>query len=237
MSFHRPTTFESIHRQPSGSHFFRRLALGLACCAWTIALVGCATKPAPVSSTPSKAASPTSSKTDSPAEPKTNTKPSTSKKAAKSGSRAKPADPQPATVAKADRSFLRPASGTVIARFDGRANKGVDFAGSKGDSVHAARDGKVVYAAVGPRGYGQLIMIKHDATYVTAYAHNSQLLVKEGQSVKRGQVIARMGDTEANRVKLHFELRKNGNAVDPALYLESADASAASPERDQRNEQ
>ncbi|MDL9997949.1 M23 family metallopeptidase [Variovorax sp. J22P240] len=166
-----------------------------------------------------------------------NTKPSTSKKAAKSASRAKPADPQPAAVAKADRNFLRPVSGAVVARFDGRGNKGVDFAGSKGDPVHAARDGKVVYSAVGPRGYGQLIMIKHDAAYVTAYAHNSQLLVKEGQSVKRGQMIARMGDTEASRVKLHFELRKNGNAVDPVLYLELADASAASPERDQRNEQ
>ncbi|MDM0103567.1 M23 family metallopeptidase [Variovorax sp. J22R24] len=139
-------------------------------------------------------------------------------------------------MSKADRTFLRPAGGAVIARFDGRGNKGVDFAGSKGDPVRAARDGKVVYSAVGPRGYGQLVMIKHDSAYVTAYAHNSQLLVKEGQSVKRGQVIARMGDTEASRVKLHFELRKNGNAVDPALYLESADASA-SRERDQRDEQ
>ena len=165
-----------------------------------------------------------------------NAKASSSKKATKSSSPAKPADPQLAAVAKADRNFLRPASGTVISRFDGRGNKGVDFAGSNGDPVHAARDGKVVYSAVGPRGYGQLIMIKHDSVYVSAYAHNSQLLVKEGQSVKRGQAIARMGDTEANRVKLHFELRKNGNAVDPALYFESAEASA-SAERDQRNQQ
>jgi len=165
-----------------------------------------------------------------------NAKPSTSKKSAKSGTSVKRAEPQPAAVAKADRNFLRPASGAVVARFDGRGNKGVDFAGSKGDPVHAARDGKVVYSAVGPRGYGQLIMIKHDSAYVSAYAHNSQLLVKEGQSVKRGQVIARMGDSEANRVKLHFELRKNGNAVDPALYFESAEASA-SAERDRRNEQ
>ena len=169
-------------------------------------------------------------------EPKVYTKPSTSKKATKSGPRAKPTEPQQATVARAARTLLRPASGTVVARFDGRVNKGVDFAGSKGDPVHAARDGKVVYSAVGPRGYGQLIMIKHDSAYVSAYAHNSQLLVKEGQSVKRGQVIARMGDSEANRVKLHFELRKNGNAVDPALYFESAEASA-SAERDRRNEQ
>jgi lipoprotein NlpD len=129
-------------------------------------------------------------------------------------------------VAKADRIFLKPSGGTVIARFDGRGNKGVDFAGAKGDPVYAARDGRVVYSAAGPRGYGQLVMIKHDASYVTAYAHNSQLLVKEGQSVKRGQVIARMGNTESDRVKLHFELRKNGNAVDPLQYLESGEAAA-----------
>ncbi|MGJ7509644.1 M23 family metallopeptidase [Variovorax sp. GT1P44] len=129
-------------------------------------------------------------------------------------------------MAKADRNFLKPAGGAVIARFDGRRNKGVDFAGGKGDPVYAARDGRVVYSAAGPRGYGQLVMIKHDASYVTAYAHNSQLLVKEGQSVKRGQVIARMGSTESDRVKLHFELRKNGNAVDPLQYLESGEAAA-----------
>jgi lipoprotein NlpD len=122
-------------------------------------------------------------------------------------------------MAKAERNFLRPSTGTVIQRFDGRNSKGLDFAGSEGDPVIAARDGKVVYSAVGPRGYGQLIMVKHDAIFVTAYAHNSKLLVKEGQSVKRGQVIARMGRTEADRVKLHFELRRNGNAVDPVPYF------------------
>jgi lipoprotein NlpD len=137
-------------------------------------------------------------------------------------------------VPAAERIFLRPAAGAVLARFDGRANKGVDFAGSMGDQVVAARAGQVVYAAQGPRGYGQLVMIKHDATYVTAYAHNSQLLVKEGQSVKRGQAIARMGSTDTDRVKLHFEVRRGGSAVDPLRYLAAEEPSAASPaqERD-----
>jgi lipoprotein NlpD len=80
----------------------------------------------------------------------------------------------------------------------------------------------VVYASAGLRGYGRMVMIKHDATYLTAYAHNSELLVKEGAAVKRGQVIALMGDTEADRVKLHFELRRNGNAVDPTGYFMAA---------------
>lgn len=128
-------------------------------------------------------------------------------------------------VGKADKNFLRPSTGTVIARFDGRANKGLDFTGSKGDPVYASREGRVVYASGGLRGYGQLILVKHDAHYVTAYAHNSQLLVKEGQAVKRGQLIARMGSTDADRVKLHFELRRNGSAVDPMPYFASGQPS------------
>ncbi|MDM0024780.1 murein hydrolase activator EnvC family protein [Variovorax saccharolyticus] len=127
---------------------------------------------------------------------------------------------------KPDRSYQRPASGAVVSRFDGRSNKGVDFAGAKGDPVRAAGDGKVVFAAATLRGYGRLVMIKHDATYMSAYAHNSELLVKEGQAVKRGQVIARMGDTESATVKLHFELRRNGSAIDPMPFFAASGAAA-----------
>jgi lipoprotein NlpD len=125
-------------------------------------------------------------------------------------------------VTKAERNFTRPSAGTVIKRFDGRNSKGVDFAGSEGDPVIAARDGKVVYAAVGPRGYGQLVMVKHDAIYVTAYAHNSKLLVKEGDTVRQGATIAEMGTGPSNKPLLHFELRKSGQAVDPVPSLKKA---------------
>jgi lipoprotein NlpD len=83
----------------------------------------------------------------------------------------------------------------------------------------AAADGKVVYAGSGLRGYGNLIIVKHSATYLTAYAHNQTLLVKEEQSVKQGQKIAEMGNSDADQVKLHFEVRKMGKPVDPAEYL------------------
>jgi lipoprotein NlpD len=139
-----------------------------------------------------------------------------------SGKSSRGARPPAEAVAKADRTFLRPARGAIIQGYDGRNNKGIDFAGARGDPVYAARDGKVVYASDGLRGYGQMVMIRHDATYLTAYAHNSELLVKEGAAVKRGQVIALMGNTETDRVKLHFELRRNGNAVDPAGYFMAA---------------
>jgi lipoprotein NlpD len=190
-----------------------RMALALASGALSVLLIGCATKPAPAPA-PKKAAS---------AKPapsaRNDTRPAPERRARSSEPAPSAPVPPSAPVAKAERNFLRPSNGTVIQRFDGRNSKGVDFAGSEGDPVIAARDGKVVYAAVGPRGYGQLVMIKHDATFVTAYAHNSKLLVKEGQSVKKGQVIAHMGRTEADRVKLHFELRRNGNAVDPNAYF------------------
>ena len=83
----------------------------------------------------------------------------------------------------------------------------------------AAGDGRVVYSGTGLRGYGRLVIIKHDATYLSAYAHNRNILVKEGQSVTQGQKIAEMGDTDANRVKLHFEVRRQGKPVDPLQYL------------------
>lgn len=100
-------------------------------------------------------------------------------------------------------------------------NKGMEFNGKAGDAILAAADGKIVYAGNGLRGYGELVIIKHNATYLTAYGHNRKILVKEGQNVKRGQKIAEMGNTDADRVKLHFELRKQGNPINPATYLPS----------------
>lgn len=115
--------------------------------------------------------------------------------------------------------FAWPASGTVVAGFDEAKNKGLDIAGKAGDSVLAAADGQVVYAGAGLRGYGNLIILKHNNTFLTAYAHNQALLVKEDQKVRKGQKIAEMGKTDADRVKLHFEIRRQGKPVDPAKYL------------------
>lgn len=115
--------------------------------------------------------------------------------------------------------FAWPASGTVVAGFDEAKNKGLDIAGKAGDPVLAAADGQVVYAGAGLRGYGNLIILKHNNTFLSAYAHNQALLVKEDQKVRKGQKIAEMGKTDADRVKLHFEIRRQGKPVDPAKYL------------------
>jgi lipoprotein NlpD len=116
-------------------------------------------------------------------------------------------------------SFTWPVGGAVLAAFDESRNKGLDLAGKAGDPVHAAADGRVVYAGAGLRGYGNLIILKHNNTYLTAYAHNQTLLVKEDQQVRKGQRIAEMGSSDADRVKLHFEIRRQGKPVDPARYL------------------
>ena len=115
--------------------------------------------------------------------------------------------------------WMWPARGTVLTGFDEVKNKGLDIAGALGDPVLAAADGRVVYVGAGLRGYGNLIIVKHNATYLTAYAHNQTLLVKEDQTVRRGQKIAEMGSSDADRVKLHFEVRRQGKPVDPARYL------------------
>ena len=113
-----------------------------------------------------------------------------------------------------------PATGSVVATFDeARGVKGVSIAGRAGDPVLAAADGRVVYAGSGLRGYGNLVIVKHNNTFLTAYAHNQALLVKEDQAVRRGQKIAEMGSTDAERVKLHFEIRRQGRPVDPARLL------------------
>ena len=118
-----------------------------------------------------------------------------------------------------DIAWIWPGKGSVIAEFDESKNKGVDISGSAGDPVLASADGKVVYAGAGLRGYGNLVILKHNNTYLTAYAHNQMLLVKEDQTVRQGQKIAEMGSSDADRVKLHFEVRRQGKPVDPLKYL------------------
>lgn len=112
-----------------------------------------------------------------------------------------------------------PVAGPVIAGFDDVRNKGIDFSGNAGDPVLAAADGRVVYVGAGLRGYGNLIILKHDSNFLTAYAHNQTLLVKEDQMVRKGQKIAEMGNSDADRVKLHFEVRKQGKPIDPVKVL------------------
>jgi lipoprotein NlpD len=107
----------------------------------------------------------------------------------------------------------------VTTAFDDVRSKGLSIAGKAGDPVLAAADGRVVYAGSGLRGYGNLVIVKHNATYLTAYAHNQTLLVKEDQVVRRGQKIAEMGSSDTDRVQLHFEVRRLGKPVDPARVL------------------
>ena len=126
---------------------------------------------------------------------------------------------EPAASRDEDVGWIWPAQGTLLAGFDEAKNKGLDIAGKAGDSVIASADGRVVYAGAGLRGYGNLVILKHNNTFLTAYAHNQTLLVKEDQSVKKGQKIAEMGNSDADRVKLHFEIRRQGKPVDPAKYL------------------
>lgn len=127
---------------------------------------------------------------------------------------------KPADAAGPDEiAWQWPAAGKTIATFNEGTNKGVDVAGRAGDAIHAAGDGKVVYSGSGLRGYGKLVIIKHNGTYLSAYAHNRSVLVKEGQAVTKGQKIAEMGDSDAEQVKLHFEIRRQGKPVDPLKYL------------------
>jgi lipoprotein NlpD len=118
-----------------------------------------------------------------------------------------------------DVNWMWPAGGAVVAQFDEARSKGLAIAGKAGEPVVAAADGRVVYAGSGLRGYGNLLIVKHNNTYLTAYAHNQTLLVKEDQVVRRGQRIAEMGSTDAERVQLHFEIRRLGKPVDPAKLL------------------
>ena len=132
---------------------------------------------------------------------------------------AAPVAPAAPAAAEEAISFQWPVRGNLISGFDESKNKGLDIGGKAGDPVLAAADGRVVYAGAGLRGYGNLIILKHNNTYLTAYAHNQALLVKEDQVIKRGQKIAEMGSSDADQVKLHFEIRRQGKPVDPAKYL------------------
>ena len=118
-----------------------------------------------------------------------------------------------------DVTWSWPSTGTLVGGFEEGKSKGMLIGGKAGDAVLAAADGRVVYAGSGLRGYGNLVIVKHNNTYLTAYAHNQTLLVKEDQPVRRGQKIAEMGSSDADRVQLHFEVRRQGKPVDPARLL------------------
>ncbi|MDI1362139.1 peptidoglycan DD-metalloendopeptidase family protein [Methylotenera sp.] len=120
-----------------------------------------------------------------------------------------------------DIDWAWPTKGKVVANFNEASNKGLDIGGSTGQAITAAASGKVIYSGSDLRGYGKLVIIKHNANYLSVYAHNSLILVKEGQQVSRGQKIAEMGNTDSNSVKLHFEIRRQGKSVDPSKYLAS----------------
>jgi lipoprotein NlpD len=143
--------------------------------------------------------------------------------ASDTASAAVPSAPARETTASRDPddniNWAWPAGGSVTGAFDDARNKGITIAGKAGDPVVAAADGRVVYAGSGLRGYGNLVIVKHNNTYLTAYAHNQTLLVKEDQVVRRGQRIAEMGSSDASRVQLHFEIRKQGKPIDPTRLL------------------
>ncbi len=117
-----------------------------------------------------------------------------------------------------------PASGALIERFSD-TNRGIDIGGKAGQPIVASADGRVVYSGSAIRGYGRMLIVKHNEQYVSVYAHAAELLVKEGQTVTRGQRIAEMGSTDADRVKLHFEIRRLGRPIDPLRYLPADGAS------------
>lgn len=132
-----------------------------------------------------------------------------------------PETPKEATAAVADDgAWAWPTQGKVIKGFsEAGGNRGIDIAGNLGQPVTAAGPGKVIYSGSDLRGYGKLVIIKHDSTFLSVYAHNSNILVKEGQQVAKGQKIAEMGNTDADQVKLHFEIRQQGKSVDPMKFL------------------
>jgi lipoprotein NlpD len=124
----------------------------------------------------------------------------------------------PAGTDREDVDWTWPVKGKVLAGFS-ESTKGMDIGGRKGTPVLAAAAGRVVYAGAGLRGYGKLVIIKHNNTWLSAYAHNDNVLVKEQEDVRKGQKIAEMGSTDADQVKLHFEVRRQGKPVDPARVL------------------
>ncbi len=115
----------------------------------------------------------------------------------------------------------KPSNGAVLNGFNGNTNKGVDYGGKVGDPIVAVADGSVIFSGNSLRGYGNLVIVKHDNSYLTVYAHNHKNLVKEGDVIKRSQKIAEMGNTETDQVKLHFELRRDSKPIDPSGYFDN----------------
>lgn len=134
---------------------------------------------------------------------------------------APPAETNPPPLASAPEGWLWPAKGTLKGRFGEAGGKGIDIVGERNTPIIAVAPGRVVYSGSGLRGYGRLLIIKHPGEFLSAYAHNQDMLVKEGDSVSAGQKIALMGDSDADRVKLHFEIRQYGRPIDPLKYLPS----------------
>ena len=130
-----------------------------------------------------------------------------------------PVPPAAPAAAGTAGSWLWPADGTLLGRFGAAGGKGIDIVGARNAPVKAVAPGKVVYSGSGLRGYGRLLIVKHTGEYLSAYAHNETILVKEGDTVTAGQRIALMGDSDADRVKLHFEIRRYGKPLDPLNYL------------------
>ena len=112
-----------------------------------------------------------------------------------------------------------PTKGKVITNFNEAGNKGIDISGNEGQAINAAATGKVIYSGSDLRGYGKLVIIKHNKSFLSVYAHNSKIIVKEGQQIIRGQKIAEMGNTDSDKVALHFEIRQQGKSVDPSKFL------------------
>lgn len=115
--------------------------------------------------------------------------------------------------------FIWPASGSLVQSFSDAKSMGIGISGRAGDPISAAADGKVIFSGLGPRGYGKLLIVKHTGELLSVYAHNQNLLVKEGQAVRQGQKIAELGSTGTDRPKLHFEIRRQGKPVDPMAFL------------------
>ena len=128
-------------------------------------------------------------------------------------------DSKPAAAGEEGINWIWPGSGKVLAGFNDSTNKGLDISGSVGDPVLAASGGQVVYVGSGLRGYGNLVIIKHNNNFLSAYAHNKEVLVKEKQTVQKGQKIALLGSSDADKPMLHFEIRRQGKPVDPMKYL------------------
>ncbi len=152
------------------------------------------------------------------------TKPAETKSAETKQNKAAIETPPPKTEqALMDPGFRigKPSTTPVIDGFNGNTNKGIDYGGKIGDPISAASDGKVIFSGNSLRSYGNLVIVKHNNNYITIYAHNSKNLVREGDIVKRGEKIAEMGNTESDRVKLHFELRRDSKPIDPAGYFDS----------------